>query len=218
MFFRAFSLVCLAIGVFVLVQVIAPAFAFKAWELTFLGSNNGNLLVDPNPSQTIADSQVLGVSVENVGNFTAFVSSSTNSIPYREFSISIPSIKLPKTTVKVASNEFEHSLAQLPGTALPGEIGNVFISGHSALPQFYSPDNFQAIFSELPNIKTGDDIEVDALGQHFSYQVVGLRVVNPSDVWVINPPDGIGRYMSLMTCVPPGFNTKRLIVLSKLKG
>jgi LPXTG-site transpeptidase (sortase) family protein len=40
--------------------------------------------------------------------------------------------------------------------------------------------------------------------------------VDPKDVSVINPPDGSGRYLTLMTCVPPGFNAKRLIVLAKL--
>lgn len=211
MFFRGLFLFFLGLGVFVLVQTMAPAVAFGVWQMSFSGNT---ILVDPNPGTK----DVLGVSIQNIGNFPAFVSSkNTNSLPYREFSLSIPSIKLPKTPVKVASNEFEHALAQLPGTALPGEVGNVFISGHSSLPQFYRPDNFQAILANLPNIKEGDDIYVSVLGQELTYEVINLTVVNPSDTWVINPPDSTGRYLSLMTCVPPGFNTKRLIVLSRLK-
>lgn len=211
MFFKGFFLTLLGLGVFFLVQATAPAIAFGVWQLSFLGSS---ILVDPNPDKK----DVLGVSIQKIGDFPAFISTADPSnLPYREFSLSIPSIKLPKTPVKVASNEFEHALSQLPGTALPGEVGNVFISGHSSLPQFYRPDNFEAIFSNLPNIKKGDEINVGVLGQQLTYEVTSLEIVSPSDTWVINPPDSTGRYLSLMTCVPPGFNTKRLIVLSRLK-
>jgi len=205
-------LLVMALGVFVLVQVAMPEIAYKVWELTAF---NGNAeLVDPTDQQ----GSVLGISISNVGGFPEFISSNDRAdLPYTEFQIAIPKIKLPTTRVVVSSNNFDHNLAQLPGTALPGEIGNVFISGHSSLPQFYSPTNFQAIFSYLPNVNKGDDILVTAAGQQFDYQVIGMKVVDPSDVEVINPPDPVGRYLTLMTCVPPGFNTKRLIVLTKLK-
>ena len=34
--------------------------------------------------------------------------------------------------------------------------------------------------------------------------------------FVLNPPDNKGRYITLMTCYPPGLNFKRLIVLGKM--
>jgi LPXTG-site transpeptidase (sortase) family protein len=83
------------------------------------------------------------------------------------------------------------------------------------LPNF-APKGSKAFFAKLPEVKKGDDIIVDALGQRYNYKVVELKIVDPKDISVIYPPDSNGRYISLMTCVPPGFNTKRLVVVAKL--
>ena len=210
---KLLPLILLGVGVFILVQVVLPPLAFQVWQATALKGEA--LLVDP--SKLDNSSQVLGVSVSQVGNFPALVGSTTTDAPYNQFTLSAPSIKLKDTKVLVNSNDFEQSLAHLPGSALPGERGNVFITGHSFLTQFFSPTNFQAIFANLPNLKKGDEISLSAPSGSFTYTVVGLKVVDPSDTSVVNPPDEQGRYLSLMTCVPPGFNTKRLIVLAKLR-
>lgn len=206
------SLALLGLGVFILVQVIMPIVAFEFWQNTVYNQNISLVTPDPN-------SQVLGVSVKNIDSFPALVSSNRRATeaPYKTFMVTIPSINLGSTLTVVDSNSFDNNLAHLPGSALPGERGNVFITGHSSLPQLFKPDNFKAIFSGLPNIKKGDEVIVDAGGQRFDYVVKGLKVVDPSETWVINPPDQTGRYLTLMTCVPPGFFLKRLIVLAELK-
>ena len=83
------------------------------------------------------------------------------------------------------------------------------------LPNLASKES-KAFFAKLPNVKKGDEVIVDALGQRYVYTVSELKIVDPKDISVIMPPDSTGRYISLMTCVPPGFNTKRLIVIGKL--
>ncbi len=208
--FKGFFLFLLGFGVFVLVQVAMPFLAFKAWEISAF--NGSALLVDP----LSKDDQVLGVSVENVNNFPVLVSRNLHETPYQSFKLTIPSINLTETEVRVNSNEFDTYLGHLPGTALPGEKGNVFITGHSSLTGLLPKGKQIAYLVNLPKIKKGDQIKVTALGQRFVYEVIGLKIVEPKDVSVINPPDGSGRYLTLMTCVPPGFNSKRLIVLTKL--
>ncbi|MFA6453633.1 MAG: class E sortase [Microgenomates group bacterium] len=205
----------LGIGVFLLTQVIMPIVSFKAWE-AFVYSQQNVALVSP----SLDSKSVLGVSIENRNNFPVITSNNKRSIPasYNTFTVSVPGIKLDAAEVSVDSNTFETHLSHLPGSALPGEKGNVFISGHSSLPQFFKQDNYKAIFSKLPDIKKGDSIIVTAGGQKFEYIVKGLTIVNPQETWVINPPDETGRYLTLMTCVPPGLNTKRLTVQAKLKG
>lgn len=210
---KALSLASLGIGIFVLIQVVMPLASYKLWELTVYNQNIA--LISPNPGQN-----VLGVSIENVSNdFPAFISSNQRSTPafYQKFKLSVPSIKLEDVEVVVDTNDFEQNLAHLPGTALPGEVGNVFITGHSSLTQFYRPGNFKAIFANLPKIKKGDKIIAEVGGQRFEYIVEGLKVVSPKEVWVVNPPDKEGRYLTLMTCVPPGLLTNRLIILAKLQ-
>ncbi len=218
MLIKGLSLALLGVGVFVLMQVVMPVLAFKAWE--FSNFDQSNLLADPNPKVLTGDligGDALGVTIENVNNFPAFLSDKVLPAPYPSFKLSIPKLQLDNLLVNVNTNDFELNLAHLPGSALPGERGNVFVTGHSSiLPSLAKKQ--KALFIKLPGIKKGDDVIIQALGQKYYYQVVGMKVVDPKDVSVIKPPDEEGRYLSLMTCVPPGFNTKRLIVLAKLKS
>lgn len=212
MIVKFFSLLFLGAGIFILIQVVMPALSFKLWEVT---ADSKQVLLDPK-----AEGQnVLGVSVENIGDFPAIISntSRTEIPPYNEFNLIIPRIGLDWAKVKVDSRSFEENLAHLSGSALPGEKGNVFITGHSTLTQFYKPGNYKAVFSKLPDLEVGDDIIIDISGQQYKYIVEGLRTVDPKDTSIVNPPDQKGRYLTLMTCVPPGFRTKRLVVLARLK-
>src|SRR3990167_1574298 len=212
---KIFSLILFGLGIFILIQVFMPLVSYKFWEMNSYNQNVA--LISPNPES----SSIQGVSVENVENdFPAFISKNQRQTPatFSEFILSIPSIKVEDAKVVVDTNNFEQNLAHLPGSALPGERGNVFITGHSSLPQFFKSGNYKAIFSNLPQVKKGEKIFVEVGGQRFEYVVQGLKVVDPKELWVINPPDNEGRYLSLMTCVPPGLTLKRLIVLAKLSG
>jgi len=204
------SLGFLFLGVFFLMQIILPFISFQIWET---GIKYQNQLISPTTSRS---SNVLGVTITNSDNFSYFVSSAQRKNPpnYVEFKLTIPKLKLNKKEVLVDSNDLTRGLAHLPGTALPGEKGNVFISGHSAINFF--KDIKDAPFAKLQDLKKGDKILVEAGGSEFVYEVIELKVVKPSDLSVINPPDTVGRYISLMTCVPPGLNFKRLVVLGKM--
>ncbi len=210
---RIISLFSLGLGVFVLVQVVMPFVAYKAWEVAF--TNQNTLLIDPTPK----GGGVLGVSIEKQGDFPAIVSTNKRQVApsYSNFKLSIPKINITEANVVVDTNDFDTHLAHLPGSALPGERGNVFITGHSSLTQLFKNDNYKAILANLPNLKKGDEINLNVEGQIYKYIVEVMKIVEPTEVWVVNPPDTVGRYLSVMTCVPPGFNTKRLVVLARLQ-
>lgn len=217
---KGLSLIFLGVGVFVLMQVVMPFVSFKAWEIFSLKAQQA--LIDPKPVSANGNLSP-DFQIETIYNFPAFVAknelwlSSNKNLnpPYYEFKISIPKIGLDSASTLVYSSRFEENLAHLPGSALPGEKGNAFITGHSMLPNL-APKGTKAFFAKLPEVKIGDDIIVDALGQRYIYKVSELKIVDPKDISVILPPDSNGRYISLMTCVPPGFNTKRLVVVAKL--
>lgn len=200
----------LSIGIFVLMQVILPIVSFQVWEI---GQNYRNQdLVSPAKSEK----QVLGVSIQSKDSFPAFVSSvKRESEPnYDSFSLSIPKLNIDNARVLVDTNDLSQGLVHLPGSALPGEKGNVFISGHSALSQLFSLKSVP--FSKLPDLKKGDQIIVETLGSKFVYEVLDFKIVDPSNLTVTQAPEERGRYISLMTCVPPGLNFKRLVVLGKM--
>jgi LPXTG-site transpeptidase (sortase) family protein len=201
----------LGAGVFLLLQVILPLASFKIWELKNIKSEA--LLVSPDQPGNQA---VLGVSIQNSDdNFPAIVSNVTRreAAPYSYFYISVPRLKLDNVQVLVDSNDLSKTLAHLPGSALPGEKGNMFISGHSMLPQFDRGN--KAYFATLPELQKGDQISISAESGNFTYTVIGVKIVDPKDLSVIAPPDSQHRYISLMTCVPPGLNTKRMVVLGE---
>jgi len=210
---KGLSLLFLGFGVFVLMQIVMPLISFKAWEIFALGYETA--LIDPTSVSANGD-LAPQFDIKTVNNFPAFIGKPRKEAPsFKEFKLTIPKIKLDASTVAVESLKFEETMAHLPGSALPGEKGNVFITGHSMLPNFASKGT-KAFFAKLPDVKRGDEIIVDALGQRYVYTVSELKIVDPNDIAVILPPDSNGRYISLMTCVPPGFNTKRLIVVGKL--
>jgi len=210
---KGLSLLFLGIGVFVLMQVIMPFLSFKVWEI--FAFENERALIDPVPVSANGN-LAPDFSIETVGNFPTIIGKPRAEKPsFDEFKISIPKIKLENAPTRVESLKFDEFLGHLPGSALPGERGNVFITGHSMLPNFASKDS-KAFFAKLPNVKKGDEIIVDSLGQRYIYTVTELKIVDPKEISVVYPPDSAGRYISLMTCVPPGFNTKRLVVVAKL--
>lgn len=207
---RVAALSFLSVGVFLLMQVILPLVSFQFWQI---GQKlNNQILISPSKSGR----QVLGISVQSKDNFPGFISSLTREIspPYSQFQLSVSKLNIKEEAVFVDSNDLSLGLAQLPGSALPGEKGNLFISGHSALNRFIPGQ--RAIFAKLTDLKKGDEILVEAANSKFKYRVVEIKVVDPSDLSVIPAPDEVGRYISLMTCVPPGLNYKRLVVIGKM--
>ena len=210
---KGLSLLFLGIGVFVLMQIIMPFVSFKMWEIFAFSSEAA--LIDPAPVSANGD-LAPQFEIQTIDNFPVFIGKpSKTPRAYKEFKLAIPKIKLESSIVSVESLKFEETMAHLPGSALPGEKGNVFVTAHSMLPNFATKET-KAYFAKLPDVKKGDEIIVDALGQRYTYTVTELKIVDPKDISVILPPDSNGRYISLMTCVPPGFNTKRLIVVGKL--
>ena len=104
--------------------------------------------------------------------------------------IEIPSLGLSVMVVEgIGSRVLRHAVGHIPGTALPGQPGNVGISGHR--------DTF---FRPLRNIRKNDIITLTTLLGEFRYRVVSTRVVDPQDVAVLNPS---GKEMlTLVTCYP----------------
>lgn len=90
------------------------------------------------------------------------------------------------------------------GTANPGDVGNVVLSGH------ISSMHEGAVFHRLPDLKVGDGVIVFTAQQPYLYRVVDRDVVEPSHVEVLdNTPVPT---VTLITCVPDGVYTHRLVV------
>jgi len=131
--------------------------------------------------------------------------------------VSIPKLEIEKATVAIGGEDLSENLVQYPGTALPGKNGNSVIFGHSILPQFYDPKDYLSIFSTLPTLEEGDEIQVEYDGIIYTYEVETMFEVLPTDIEVLeqNTSDS---FITLVTCVPPGhpLKPKRLVVRARV--
>jgi sortase A len=80
----------------------------------------------------------------------------------------------------------------IPGTALPGQPGNVGIAAHR--------DTF---FRPLRNISQNDLITLTTLFGVYRYRVVSTKVVSPYNIEVLDP--GENEILTLVTCYPFDF-------------
>ena len=104
--------------------------------------------------------------------------------------VEIPRLRV-SAIVKAGSDARTLRLAvgHIPGTALPGEDGNVGLAGHR--------DTF---FRRLDGIRSGDEIRMTTPEGVYSYRVERTIVVEPADVWVLDPTSE--PVLTLVTCYP----------------
>ena len=139
---------------------------------------------------------------------------------WEKFYLSVPSIGLEKVivTTDVESDLKEtylpilkSSIAHYKGTAYPGEEGNVFLYGHSVLPEFFNSQDYLTIFSNLDKINLADEIFLYWGVDTFKYKVISKEIIDPNDLRILSEKTN-EKILILMSCVPPGTYFKRLAV------
>lgn len=108
----------------------------------------------------------------------------------------------------VSVDDLKKGPGHYPGTALPGQLGNVVVSGHRT--------TYLAPFNRFDELKPGDPVIFEMADGWYTYQVVGTRIVAPTATFVIdNPyPDNqpVGRSFTFTTCNPKYSAEQRLVV------
>ncbi len=102
----------------------------------------------------------------------------------------------------------------LAGSALPGEIGNVVIAGHSSSYVWDKRQHYGNVFAGLPALQSGDLIWVRTAGQVAGYAVVSHAVVKPTDVSIL--AQSHGATITLFTCYPIGTTWNRYVIVGRL--
>ncbi len=106
----------------------------------------------------------------------------------------------------------QDGVVHYPGTAQPGEEGNVVITGHSSYWPL-DPGKFKDVFASLHQVRVGDTVLVYHNQKPYTYEVYDKKEVNPDQVEVL--AGGGENRLTLITCTPVGTNLRRLIVLAK---
>lgn len=110
----------------------------------------------------------------------------------------------------VAAAELAQGIGHYPGTAMPGEIGNFATAGHRAT-------NGEPL-RDIDQLRAGDVVIVETEHGWYTYQLDEYQIVNPEDVWVIDPVPGqppgttpTEALITLTTCHPRWGSTERFI-------
>lgn len=147
----------------------------------------------------------------DASNWFAGAGKPRESSNYALYTLSIPKLGIDHAVVQSDHTDLKQSLIQYPGTALPGNLGNTVIFGHSVLPQFFNPRNYLTIFSTLHTLRPGDTIEIAADGATFTYKISEMYETRPDDLSPLAQAYS-GRYLTLITCTPPGTYLRRLVI------
>jgi sortase A len=116
----------------------------------------------------------------------------------------------------VSHEDLKKGPGHYPGTALPGAVGNVVISGHRT--------TYGAPFNRVDELHRGDAIVLETRDRWFTYRVTSEQIVDPSAVEVTYAVPGqrdavaTKRLLTLTTCNPKYSARQRLIVHALLEG
>lgn len=89
-------------------------------------------------------------------------------------------------------NELENGVGHFTQSVLPGEGDNCVLSGHR-----------DTVFTEIGDLKKGDQLIVQTSAGTFTYEVTGTRIVKADDKTVIVPIDHA--VLTVTTCYPFNF-------------
>lgn len=120
----------------------------------------------------------------------------------------IPAIGLDRIVVEgVGTAQLRGGPGHYPGTARPGEQGNVGIAGHRT--------TYGAPFGDLDRLHPSDRITLDTVdARSFTYEVLGTEIVAPNEVRVLDD-QGDDR-LTLTSCHPKRSARRRIVVSARL--
>jgi sortase A len=120
----------------------------------------------------------------------------------------IGTLKVPRLGLSAVVAEgddkpvLDDAAGHLPDTALPWNDGNTAVAAHR-----------DGLFRPLKGIKIGDTLRFETVHGDFEYRVTETYIVEPDDIWVLNPT--LEPTLTLISCYPFNFignAPKRFIV------
>ena len=229
------SLLLITLGIATFTTVAYPLIHY---QLTFAPNFQKTSLVSPTTPAIIATSDLVSGTVKKAeakdvsptfvdevvntsfdytdsSNWFAGAPKTKEASDYAVYTLSIPKLRLDHAVVRSDHTDLKQSLIHYAGTALPGNLGNTVIFGHSVLPQFYNPTNYLTIFSTLHTLKPGDTMEIMADGATYAYKITQMYEAMPDDLSPL-AQSYADRQLTLITCTPPGTYLRRLIIKARM--
>jgi sortase A len=122
-------------------------------------------------------------------------------------------IEIPKLDVSadlfegIALSTLDRGPGHWPGTALPGQVGNVVVAGHRT--------SHSKPFRNIDKLDEGDVVAFTLNGATYNYVVTGHEIVDPTAIQIVDQtPEPTA---TLFACHPPGSVAERYVVHLKLQ-
>lgn len=138
-----------------------------------------------------------------------------------------PKVIIPKINVEIPvvydqtsiseaaiQGSLEQGVVHYATTASPGEKGNSVIFGHSS-NNIFNKGKYKFAFVLLNRMEVGDTFSLTKDGKQYVYKVFQKKVVEPTDISVLNNINDKVATATLITCDPPGTSLRRLIVIGE---
>jgi sortase A len=123
--------------------------------------------------------------------------------------IVIPAIRVDASIVPGTDwEQLKKGVGHQPGTANPGERGNLVLAAHN--------DVFGEIFRDLDQLQPGDEIVIHAIDRSYRYVITETRIVEPTAVDVMDPTSE--PTVTLISCYPYLVDTQRIAVFATLQS
>jgi sortase A len=117
--------------------------------------------------------------------------------------IEIPRISVDRPVYEgITLGTLDNGPGHWPGSAMPGQIGNVVVAGHRV--------SHSGPFRNIDQLQPGDEVVLTTADGRFVYVVSGSEVVEPTAIEVIDQTPAATA--TLFACHPPGSTKYRYIV------
>ena len=117
--------------------------------------------------------------------------------------IEIPRIGLTRSMFEgIRLSTLDNGPGHWPGTAMPGEVGNVVVAGHRV--------SHHKDFRDLDQLAPGDEVIMSTMSGRHVYHVVSTEIVRPDALWIVDQTEATTA--TLFACHPPGSTRERIVV------
>ena len=121
--------------------------------------------------------------------------------------MSIPSLGVDEPLLEgIRLTTLDNGPGHWPGTAMPGQVGNVVVAGHRT--------SHGAVFRDIDRLVPGDVVNFTVDGEVLEYHVTGTEIVEPDAIWIVDPTST--PTATLFACHPPGSTRQRIVVFLEL--
>lgn len=144
-----------------------------------------------------------------------------NKITISSLDVSVSIVEVGGTTEKEYRTALDRGVIHFPGTPFPGEEGMTVLLGHSA-PVGRPRIKHDWVFSQIDNLKEGDEIEICYNNKLIVYTVIDEEIGKSiyqvgDDVPSLYPKEEKRKEAVLMSCWPPGSSESRIGVRAVVK-